>query len=328
MKKVLLAIAAVATITSCSQNEEFENPTQKAEISFNTAAVTRATVMTTEDFNVFKVYGYTHTGDFSTETEGKSLVEGLFNKNAENKWTAENGKKFYWPAENNVTFFAYSPIDEVGTTYTAPVSSKGYPTVDYKVNNTIANQSDFLIAQETGNITTNKSGISLGFKHALAQIAFKLKGSEASVNYTVTKLVLKGTKDSGTFNWATNEWTVKEDAGIPDYTINMEGDAATSFNGEAITDVLSGTDKVLMLIPQKLDVDVATIDITYTAVQNGVTLCDGKTAKTVKVPSITWKAGERVVYTIALTPGEEISISGKVNDAGWVDRNPQPDDIK
>ena len=45
MKKVLLAIAAVATITSCSQNEEFENPSQQAEIKIGTTAVTRATVM-------------------------------------------------------------------------------------------------------------------------------------------------------------------------------------------------------------------------------------------------------------------------------------------
>ena len=326
MKKVLLAIAAVATITSCSQNEEFENPTQKAEISFNTAAVTRATVMTTQDLNVFKVYGYTHTDEFSTETEGKSFVEGLFSKNSENKWIAEGGKKFYWPAENNVTFFAYSPVEEAVTTYTAPVS-KGYPTVDYKVNDVIASQSDFLIAQETGNITTNKSGISLGFKHALAQIAFKLKGSEADVNYTVTKLVLKGIKDSGTYNWGTNEWGIKNGAATPNYTIDMSSGAIT-FAGEEVTEVLAGNDRVLMLIPQKLDTDVATIDITYTAVQNEVTLCDGKTAKTVKIPSITWKAGERVVYTIALTPGEEISISGKVNDAGWADRDPQPDEIE
>ncbi len=29
MKKILLAIAAVATITGCSQSEEFENPGQR-----------------------------------------------------------------------------------------------------------------------------------------------------------------------------------------------------------------------------------------------------------------------------------------------------------
>lgn len=41
MKKILLAVTAALAITSCSQNEEFEAPSQKAEINFNTA-VTRA----------------------------------------------------------------------------------------------------------------------------------------------------------------------------------------------------------------------------------------------------------------------------------------------
>ena len=40
MKKVLLAIAAVATITSCSQNEEFENPAQSNEINFTSSLAT------------------------------------------------------------------------------------------------------------------------------------------------------------------------------------------------------------------------------------------------------------------------------------------------
>ena len=49
MKKVLLAIAAVATITSCSQNEEFENPNQQAKIGFTSVVkkATRATDTTT-----------------------------------------------------------------------------------------------------------------------------------------------------------------------------------------------------------------------------------------------------------------------------------------
>lgn len=324
MKKVLLAIAAVATITSCSQNEEFENPTQKAEISFNTAAVTRATGMTTESFNVFKVYGYTHAGDFSTETEGKVLVDGLFNKDVENKWTAEGDKKFYWPAENNVTFFAYSPVEDSGIAYTAP-TLKGYPTVDYKVNNTIASQSDFLIAQKTGSIADSESGISLGFKHALTQIAFKLKGSETDVNYSVTKLVLKGIKNSGTYDWGTTKWTIKGDAVTPDYTIDMTGDdAATKFAGGVDAVALTGSDKILMLIPQALAANVATIDVTYTAEQNGTILCDGKTAKTVKIPAIEWVAGQKILYTIALAPGEEINISGAVDDSSWTD-GPKPE---
>ena len=34
MKKILLAVTAALAITGCSQNEEFEAPSQKAEINF------------------------------------------------------------------------------------------------------------------------------------------------------------------------------------------------------------------------------------------------------------------------------------------------------
>ena len=36
MKKILLAVTAALAITSCSQNEEFENEGQKTEINFTT----------------------------------------------------------------------------------------------------------------------------------------------------------------------------------------------------------------------------------------------------------------------------------------------------
>lgn len=75
MKKILLAVTAALAITGCSQNEEFDSPSQKAEINFSTAAVTRATAMITDNFKQFKVYGYAHTGGFTTETESKLLLK-------------------------------------------------------------------------------------------------------------------------------------------------------------------------------------------------------------------------------------------------------------
>ena len=59
MKKVLLAIAAVATITSCSQNEEFENPAQNAEINFSTivSKSTRAVIIENKDFKKLQPMG-------------------------------------------------------------------------------------------------------------------------------------------------------------------------------------------------------------------------------------------------------------------------------
>lgn len=59
MKKILLAVTAALAITGCSQNEEFEAPSQKAEINFNTA-VTRATELDIDGLKSsgFQVYAY------------------------------------------------------------------------------------------------------------------------------------------------------------------------------------------------------------------------------------------------------------------------------
>jgi len=322
MKKILLAVTAALAITGCSQNEEFEAPSQKAEINFSTAAVTRATAMVTANFSTFKVYGYAHAGDFATATEGKALVEGTFNK-ADGKWSEATNTKFYWPSEGNVTFFAYSPITEEGTTYTAPVSSKGYPTIAYTVNDVIASQSDFLVADKTGDGTLNKDGISLGFKHALTQIAFKLKGSDAKVEYTVTKLVLKGINNVGTYKWEDSLWNVT--TGKKDYTIDLTSSKIT-FAGEDAATELSGNDKVLMLIPQ-VPSD-ATIEVTYIAADKTTDVVYNSEPKTVNVPNTQWGVGQRIVFTIALTPGTIMDISGEVTDNGWVDKDPQPDDLK
>lgn len=319
MKKILLAVTAALAITGCSQNEEFENAAQNAEIGFNTA-VTRATVMTTDNFSKFKVYGYAHDGVFSAATDAKSIVDGTFEKKS-TVWGETDSKKFYWPSTGNVTFFAYSPVGETGTLYTAPTAYPGYPTIDYVVNDDIEKQSDFLVVQQTGNGKDDKAGVTLGFKHALTQIAFSLKGSDKDVDYSVTEIALKGIKNTGTYNWSTTKWVAKD--GVKDYAIDMKT-TATTFKGDATAVPLTGNDKILMLIPQAPA--SSTIDITYTAEKDGVTICNG--TKTVNVPTDEWGVGQRIVFTIALTPGDEITITGNLDNNNWTDKNPQPDELK
>ena len=96
MKKVLLAIAAVATITSCSQNEEFENPAQSNEINFTSVVgkATRATVAVTETLqdNGYKLYAY-NTGDKNI-ADATSLGEAFINdegKYENSTWKLKTG---------------------------------------------------------------------------------------------------------------------------------------------------------------------------------------------------------------------------------------------
>lgn len=50
--------------------------------------------------------------------------------------------------------------------------------------------------------------------------------------------------------------------------------------------------------------------------------------KEVNVPTDQWEVSQRIVFTIALTPGKIMNISGEVVNNGWADKEPQPDDLK
>ena len=146
MKKILLAIAAVATITGCSQSEEFENPGQKAEINFSTA-VTRATALDTEGLQNagFQVYAYnTGTTEMSTTAVLPSSAWIANKATYASTWSVAGGA-YYWPLDENLQFFAYSPSD--GVTYTGPDGTiAGYPKFTYKVGDTAADQKDLVIS--------------------------------------------------------------------------------------------------------------------------------------------------------------------------------------
>ena len=79
-----------------------------------------------------------------------------------------------------------------------------------------------------------------------------------------------------------------------------------------------------MLIPQAPA--AATIDVTYTAMKGEVEICKG--TKTVNVPKDQWGVGQKIIFTIALTPGNEITITGNLDDNDWTDKDPQPGDLK
>ena len=103
MKKVLLAIAAVATITSCSQNEEFENPNQQAKIGFTSVVkkATRATDTTTDNFLAFTVSSYVTSATYDgTTLLGNAYMNGVsYTKaNAASVWSTEDAGSYYWPS--------------------------------------------------------------------------------------------------------------------------------------------------------------------------------------------------------------------------------------
>ena len=184
MKKILLAVTVALAITSCSQNEEFENEGQKTEINFTTivSKATRASELKTEGLKTnggFKVFAYnTKNNDMSAETIlGETpFMNGVIVSWNSSAWTMNPVGPYYWPLKDKIQFFSYSPVANVS--YVEPTSSKaGYPSFSYTI---VDSQEDLVVAYAKNETKPGVSGtpVKLDFKHVLTQINFKLKGKD------------------------------------------------------------------------------------------------------------------------------------------------------
>lgn len=197
-KNYLMAFAAIAAMSSCSQQEEFINgkspssPDENA-VTFSTylgqALQTRATLIDTEELkkaNVgFGVFAYlTGTEDFS---EG-SIPDFMYNQQVtwdkdNNIWTYTPLK--YWPNEDDhkISFFAYAPyqspeeVAEGENIISIPSNNvAGTPMIGFRLNSDYKKQID-LLYNGTPAINLIKPSIDtkveFKFKHALSRVGFK-----------------------------------------------------------------------------------------------------------------------------------------------------------
>lgn len=309
MKKVLLAIAAVATITSCSQNEEFENLGQKEEINFTplVGKATRVTPLVTDAFETFTIYGYNvGTTDFNGTGNLSTAIFGpeTYSKSAAT-WT---GNTFYWPANvaEKLCFFAYSPasIKEYQAT-------TGYPSFKYEVK-AVESQEDLVVASNLNK--ARGTDVSLAFNHALIQLNFSA-GLTTGFTYAITNISISGVNNSGTFTYSNSigDWTAQD--GTASYAY------AGDFNGTITDNVLklSTGSNALMLMPQTVPAG-AEISITYTATANSTNQVTFNGTKKVAIGGVEWKKGSNICYKLILPTGAEaITYSTVVNPWGEED---------
>lgn len=229
MKKLFIAIAALAAMTSCSQDEVME-VAEKQAISFGNAFVgnvTRAandqTYSNTNLINTFKVYG-TVTG--TTGANGTAYIfkgdevkrpEGLTAAyNASTAWECQNVQ--YWIPQATYNFMAIADAESVTPT-------DGIPTViTYKDGTTTASakQKDLLLSELSKNgirtVTTDASAtptenpVKFTFSHLLSKAKFTFTHSsyENSNNtvytFNVTGIKFTDVKKEGNYTIATKKW--------------------------------------------------------------------------------------------------------------------------
>lgn len=323
MKKILFAAVAAMAITGCSQNEEIEKAAQPVEIGFNTAVskTTRATTLVNADFTKFTAYAYSTTGAFADATTVNALIPGTDFELKESTWSS-GGSVFYWPATDQVSFFAFSPNTTEQLSWGAAVA-KTAPTLTYTVKDAVKDQEDLVVAEAMNKqkaISGTTEAVALNFKHALTKIGFKIKGEGSGITYTLNKVVIKA-KNKGVYTYATSTteatlgtWAIPDDVTTTtSYTI--EPATALSITGAdgggTANETLVGADYTAMLIPQ--DLTGVTFEIYYKAEAGGAMLFDKTTTpEEITFATGNWTAGQSIAYILTLKGAEKMTITGSV----------------
>lgn len=297
MKKVLLAIAAVATITSCSQNEEFENLGQKAEINFTPVVKnsTRAAVMDIALLQTtgFKAYAYNVGEEGNGNLEKPILSTDGVTVAYTDAWKYTG--TYYWPSNAKVKFFAYAPANSTAEYAIAAPSTDTAPKITYTVPD-VAKQEDLVVAK-TEALAYADGGVILAFTHALTQVNFSIKGQDA-LTYILTSIKITGVANTGTYNW-NNSWVVSGTAG--EYVYPISGASVEVTNSE--TKDLMQSNGALMLLPQTFEKSsAAKIVVDYTVLDGNKDLVYTATDKDVSLAESTaWEMGKKVRYILTLT---------------------------
>lgn len=321
MKKILFLAMAAAALVSCSQNEEFENAGQKAEIKFGTlvSSTTRAAITNLDKLKEvgFTVYAY-NTG--AKSMAGVSAISDINSFIPEKKvtyatesdsWNIEGGDTYYWPLTDNIQFFAYAN----GTaTYNAPAAPSFYPTIDFTVVADNQNQTDFVVAQATDKTKDNaSSGITLAFTHALTQVNFSVKGADENT-YKITSITLKSVANQGRYDFKSETWT--NVTGTADYTYNLIDNPTVQ--GTTPKEI-GAANSALMLMPQAMpDAEgTSSIEVVY-QVFNGADqpLTNAITSKIdLKGTTTAWQVGKKIRYVLELSnQGAKMKFVPEVGD--------------
>ena len=168
-----MALAALATLTACQQPEEPTAMVNDGTIKFMSAE-TRATTVTTDIGDEFKVLGYVGDNELFNEAAIKPAGESY--------WATTTTK--YWVDNTAYTFFGVYP-------------SKDITRVDEtqaKVSYTNTGDEDLVIAglSMTSGVAKTQAAADLKFKHALSRLRFSFtnKFTDAQLKVRVANVKL------------------------------------------------------------------------------------------------------------------------------------------
>lgn len=331
MKKIFLAVVALAAMTACS-NDEFVS-VDRAPINFGEAFVDNATRATDTtygavDLELFNVYG-TMTGAGNTVNIFNGVA--LTGEVGDDVWAYKdpNTENQYWLAKASYNFAAV-----VDATVTNPKANNYMPTeLAPKASDNGSNFKDMLYATATA--TVNEAGVpsvtngvvNFTFEHLLSKVQFTVtSNATGSYSHSVTGIKVK--------NFATGTYTIAYEDDGDDISYwtgttptdiefgKIEGVNADSKEtvGSTTTPGLTNATQML-LIPTTGPFDVTfTVEVYRKNGENNKTLVSTET-NTVTVTDKPLVKGNAYNFTIACSLNSPIKFS-VTNNPTWDDEDP------
>lgn len=311
MKKIFLALAAVAALAACSKSEvEYEATGEIGFVPFTEnmtkSMMTGTTFETSEEFNLWAYYKPVAPGDLATwladpSEAQKYIDEKTFSYREDlTKWGGK-ANPYFWPKTGSLVFVGYYPTDKANSiSHDLETNTMTFTDIPQSRVAETGFSEDLMYFNMTPSYASND--VEAVFKHALSWISVILvKDSQTSDAATITVEKVEFTEIL-----PTGDATV---VGTNDIVWVADGTAA-------VVDILEGKEVVLkagnttqeayepLFIPQSM---TGNLVITYTITSN-----DGSEFQEVKTIALSgmkdsndnaltsWDAAKHYTYTITI----------------------------
>ncbi len=237
MKKILIALCAVATLASCTKNEVLSY--DKEAIGFDNAFVDNATRSVDDPsytnsrlFPNFQVYGYVEGAPlFNTDNSGVTVAGSGIN----GEWNYTGTQ--YWIAGADYNFSAVAPAATNGN-WSKTAADTDKTTLSFTNNGT----TDLLYAQNdtyTANTNGKPNGkVGFTFRHVLSKVKFSFVNAYEATNSSIRvkdiKILDAYQKGSVELNATTSTWDPVESSN--NLTLNFGNAALTAEDNNATID--------------------------------------------------------------------------------------------
>lgn len=270
MKKVFIALAAVAALASCSKSNVEYAPT--GEIGFvpvtkgiTKSMITDGTFPPSESFNVWAWYNEVGTGTsvtaWDTETDKFYFEEGEFI----NKGASWGGKTpYYWPKVGSLLFAGYYPTSIANSVdYTFDSSNNQMVFSNIKQSEVAANgYSEDIMYFNMTPVSHNSGPVGVVFKHALSWVTVNLARPTDNTDaaeypkITVNEVTFTNVKPQGT-------GTVTGTDGTIVWTANGTAAPKTVTSEDVVLSTTPQMQKQPLFIPQTLTAEMK-LEVEYT----------------------------------------------------------------